>query len=233
MIDIGVVGAIVGIIVGVVFLTGMGVNLSIALTQAAGNNVAVLLILTAVASMVLGMGLPSVPCYVILAILVAPALENMGINHIAAHMFILYYGTLSFITPPVAPAAIIAASIAKASYLKTGWQACRLGVVAYIAPFVFVFNPVLLMQGNPAEIAVSFITAIIGVLMLSASLEGFLFRRSGWLQRIITLIGGVAFFIPGWQTDLIGVAVLFYLFFIERKAVAGIFSRFSQRLRTR
>jgi TRAP transporter 4TM/12TM fusion protein len=231
MVDIGVVGAIVGIIVGVVFLTGLGVNLSIVLTQIAGNNVVVLLLLTAIASIVLGMGLPSVPCYVILAILVAPALERMGINRMAAHMFILYYGTMSFITPPVAPAALIASAIARAPYLPTGWQACRLGIVAYLAPFVFVFNPVLLMTGSVVDIVTACITALIGVIMLSAALEGFLFRRTGWLTRILLLVGGIAFFIPGWKTDLVGLAVAVILLFIERKSVAGIIFRLAPRLR--
>ncbi len=213
ILNIGIITAFVGIIIGTSYLTGLGLNLSIVLTSLAGGSLAFLLVLTAATSILLGMGMPAVACYALLATLIAPALKELGIDIFASHLFLLYFGAMSFITPPVAPAAIVASGMAKASYIKTGWQACRLGIVAYLAPFIFVFNPVLLMKGAFLEIILSFFTAAIGIVLLSAGLEGFLFKRIKWLERILFLIGGLSLFIPGWKTNLIGLIIIAYICF--------------------
>jgi len=220
MLDIAVVTAFVGIIIGSLYMTGLGVNFSMVITALAGNNVSLLLLLAAAASIILGMGMPAVACYALLAVLVAPALEELGIDPIAAHMFILYFGAMSFITPPVAPAAIIAAGLAGASYMRAGWQACRLGIVAYLAPFVFVFNPPLLMHGKTLDIVHCFFTACIGVVLLAAGLEGFFLKRINLMERVFLLVGGTGFFVPGWKTDIIGLSIFIYIFFKE-----GVFLR--------
>lgn len=229
LITIGIICAFVGIIIGSMYLTGLGVNLSIVLTSVAGGNIAILLILAAITSVILGMGMPAIPCYATLAILVGPALSNLGADLIGAHLFLLYFGAMSFITPPVAPAAITAAGLARASYMKTGWQACRLGIVAYLAPFVFVFNPTLLMKGPIAEIANVFVTAALGVVLLAAALEGYLFSPFKWWDRAMLLIGGIGLFIPGWKTDIIGFAVIVYILFKERRALGRFYQGFVQR----
>jgi len=227
MLSIGIITAFVGIIIGATYLTGLGLNLSIILTSVAGGNIALLLVLAAATSIVLGMGMPSVACYALLATLIGPALKELGVDLFAAHLFLLYFGAMSFITPPVAPAAIIAAGMAKASYMRTGWQACRLGIVAYLAPFVFVLNPVLLMKGSIAEITFSFLTAALGVVFLAAGLEGYLFKRANWLERIVFIVGGVGLFIPGWETDLLGILPIACVCFRERQALRGLYRSFA------
>jgi TRAP transporter 4TM/12TM fusion protein len=229
MLNIGIVCAFVGIIIGCTYLTGLGLNLSIILTSVAGGNVPLLLVLAAATSIVLGMGMPSVACYALLATLIGPALKQLGVDLFAAHLFLLYFGAMSFITPPVAPAAIIAAGMAKASYMRTGWQACRLGIVAYLAPFIFVSNPVLLMKGSFLEVTFSFLTAAIGVVLLAAALEGYLFRRVNWLERVVFLIGGVGLFIPGWKTDMIGMLPIAYICLKERQALQRFYHRLAYR----
>ncbi len=223
MLDIGIVCAYVGIIVGSLYLTGLGVNFSIMLTSLAGGNVFILLVLAAVASFVLGTGMPSVPSYALLAILVAPALESMGVDRFAAHLFLVYYGAMSFITPPVAPSAVVAAGLANASYMATGWQACRLGIVAYLVPFVFVFKPTLLMKGGIVEIILTFVISTLGVILLAAGLEGCLFRRVNWGERILFLIGGLGLFVPNWKTNTIGALVVAFILFKERQALRRLY----------
>ena len=231
MLDIGIVCAYVGIIVGSLYLTGLGVNFSIMITSLAGGNVFILLVLAAVASFVLGTGMPSIPSYALLAILVAPALAKMGIDPMAAHLFLVYYGVMSFITPPVAPSAVVAAGLANASYMGTGWQACRLGIVAYLVPFAFVFNPVLLMKGGIIEIILTFFITTIGCLFLAAGLEGYLLRRVNWVERIIFLISGAGLFMPSWKTRVIGAVVLAFILFKDRQALLRLYRYPSMILR--
>jgi TRAP transporter 4TM/12TM fusion protein len=217
LLDVGIICALTGIIIGAVYLTGLGVNLSIILTALAGANVSLLLVMAALASIVLGMGMPSVACYALLAILVAPALTKFGIEPLAAHLFILYFGVMSFITPPVAPAAIVAAGMAGAPFLRTGWQAMRLAVVAYLVPFMFVFRPVLIMKGTAIAITLNFFSAVMGVVLLAAALEGYLTRHLSWAGRVFTFAGGVGLLIPGWRTDIIGLGILAILLLWERR----------------
>jgi TRAP-type uncharacterized transport system fused permease subunit len=186
-------------------LTGLGFKLSYELGNLAGASIIILLFITAVASTIMGMGLPVISCYILLVILVAPALGKMGITPLAAHLFVFYFGVLSFITPPVAPAAYVAASIARSNFMSVGWKAMQLGIVAYIVPFFFILHPSLLMMGSPAEIISAFTTATVGVLFLAIGIEGYLLRPLGWLARCLFVIGGIGLVIPGWQTDLLGI----------------------------
>lgn len=144
------------------------------LVYIAGGNVLVLLAMGAVTSFVLGIGMTVTAAYIFLAIILAPALVGAGLDAMASHMFIMYWGMLSFITPPVALSAFAAASVAKVSAMKAGFEAMRLGTIIYFIPFFFVFNPALLMQGSWIEIAIVLSTAVIGVLFLSAALQGYL-----------------------------------------------------------
>ncbi|HDR15125.1 MAG TPA: TRAP transporter fused permease subunit [Desulfobacteraceae bacterium] len=188
----------VGMIIGAFLLTGVAQSFSSSLLETAGGSLPLLLIMGAAASFILGIGMTMIPCYIILALLLAPALIDMGINPLAAHLFILYWGMISFITPPVAIASIVAAGLAETSGMKTGVYSLRLGFVAYILPFFFVYNPCLVGVGPPLAVAWSFSAAVAGIVLVSAGTEGFLYglgRLNGpW--RIYFAAGGIAFLVP-------------------------------------
>ncbi|MFC1907349.1 TRAP transporter permease [Chloroflexota bacterium] len=200
--------ALAGIIIGSISLSAVGVKLSSQLIEISGGNIWLLLLLTAGSSFILGMGMTSLPCYIILVILVAPALINMGVLPIAAHLFVFSWGIVSFITPPVALAAWVAAGIADANPWKTGWQAVRLGIVIYIIPFMFVMNPALLLQGEVTEILWVVVTAITGTAALAAAIAGYAVRKMTLLERILSLGGSLLLMYPSWHTDIIGFGVL-------------------------
>ncbi|MCP5346776.1 MAG: TRAP transporter fused permease subunit [Pseudomonadales bacterium] len=166
--------AAIGLIIGSLAVTGMAGTLANDLVYLAGDNVLVLLIMGALTSFVLGIGMTVTAAYIFLAIVLAPALINAGLDPLATHMFIMYWGMLSFITPPVALAAFAAASVARVSAMQAGFQAMRLGAIIYFIPFYFVFNPALLLQGQPGEILVVLVTAVLGVALVSAALQGYL-----------------------------------------------------------
>lgn len=166
--------AAIGLIIGSLAVTGMAGTLANDLVYLAGDNVLVLLIMGAATSFVLGIGMTVTAAYIFLAIVLAPALINAGLDPLASHMFIMYWGMLSFITPPVALAAFAAASVAQVSAMRAGWEAMRLGVIIYFIPFFFVFNPALVLQGGWTEITVVFVTALLGVALVSAAFQGYL-----------------------------------------------------------
>jgi TRAP transporter 4TM/12TM fusion protein len=207
--------ALAGIILGSLFVTGFGVRFSSSLLDLAGGSTAILVILTAIACFILGMGMTSIPIYITLAILVAPALMEVGVHIIAAHLFIIYWAVVSFITPPVAIAAYVASGIAGADPMKIAWQACRLGIISFLIPFFFIFRPALLMVGSKEEIAFAVITSIMGTLPLAAGLEGYGLDRLGWIERVMLAIGGVLLIYPGWITDVIGVALVAPVGFVQ------------------
>src|SRR5256886_12268147 len=155
MLDLIAITTLAGIVIGAFQLSGLTSKLPIVLTSMAGGNVFLLLILTAAVSILLGMSLPTTVVYVTLAVLIGPALIQLGIDPLAAHLFLFYFGMLSLITPPDCLATYAAAAIAKADFWKTGWAGMRLGVVAYVVPFVFVFHPALIAMGTPGEILVT------------------------------------------------------------------------------
>jgi TRAP-type uncharacterized transport system fused permease subunit len=159
------------------------------------------------------MGIPVLPAYIMLAILVAPALTSVGVLPLAAHLFIFYFAALSFITPPVCPAVYVAAAIGVSPIMATGFQAVRLGIVAYIVPFMFIYAPALLMKGSPARIALATMTSLIGVVILSFGVEGYILKRVGWLLRIPLLAGGIMMIMPGWLTDIFGIGIVVVLAF--------------------
>ncbi len=196
--------AAIGLIIGALAVTGMAGTLANDLVYLAGDNVLVLLIMGALTSFVLGIGMTVTAAYIFLAIVLAPALINAGIDPLAAHMFIMYWGMLSFITPPVALAAFAAATVAQVSAMRAGFEAMRLGAIIYFIPFFFVFNPALLLQGSFAEGALVITTALIGVLFISAALQGYLLgfgslgkRGIGLAVRAVMALAGLTLAIPG------------------------------------
>jgi TRAP transporter 4TM/12TM fusion protein len=207
---------IVGIVIGIVMGSGLGFRMSSVLVMISGENMAVLLVLTMIVSLILGMGVPTTAAYLMLALLVVPALKAMHVLPIAAHLFIFYFGIISNVTPPVALAAYAAAGIARSSPIKTGFNAFKLSLSGFILPFMFVYNPVLLMQGNAFEILQSVITALVGLYCLSAALEKFIFKWTiNSFERIVLFVSAVLLIVPGTITDLIGFVVLTVIFMIK------------------
>ena len=206
--ELGAAAAVIGIIMAAVSLTGLGMTLSSGLIEASGGRLSLLLLLTAIASIIMGMGASTLLVYIVLAMFVAPAIIKMGVEPLAAHLFIFYFGCMSLVTPPVALAAYAAAVIARADYWKTGWEASRLGIVGYIVPFIFVYQPALLLKGSSGEVVLAAATAIIGTIALAGAMSGFFFGAVFWWQRILLGAGSLTLIYPGWRTDLLGLALV-------------------------
>ena len=211
VVEILLISAASGIVIGVLNITGLSLNLTYSLVQLGGGNVVILLALSALICIVLGMGLPTLGVYVLLAALVAPALVQVGIEPIAAHLYVLYFGMMSMITPPIALAAFAAASIARAPSMATGWAAMRFGWSAYVIPVLFVFSPTLLLIGAPLDIALALVTALVGVWLISAALAGFFARPMTAMRRVLFAVAGLLALLPAGMfegaiyTDLAGV----------------------------
>lgn len=207
---------VVGIIIGIVMGSGLGFRMSSVLIQVSNGHLGILLVLTMVVSLILGMCVPTTAAYLMLALLVVPALKQMNVLPLAAHLFIFYFGIISNVTPPVALAAYAAAGVARCNPTKTGVFAFKLSLSGFILPFMFVYNPVLLMQGGALEIIQSLITALLGIYSLSAALEKFVFKWNiNQAERLVLLASALLLIIPGTITDLIGFAVLLGIFLIK------------------
>ena len=213
VVEIVMIGATAGIVMGVLNITGLGFGLTLALGKFAGGNLPILLILAALVCIVLGMGMPTLGVYILVALLVAPSLIEAGVNEIAAHMFALYFGMMSLLTPPIAIAAFAAASVAKADAMRTGFASVAFGWSAYIVPFLFVASPELLMQGNPLHILLAFVTAVAGVWLVAAGIVGYFLRPLGMPLRGLFAIAGISLLLPAtafpfaiWS-DPIGIAL--------------------------
>jgi TRAP transporter 4TM/12TM fusion protein len=185
-----------GFVIGVLNITGLGGALALALVHMGGGNLALLLIIAAAVCIVLGMGMPTVGVYILLATLVAPAIVESGVSELSAHMFIFYFGMMSMITPPIALAAFAAATISRSSPLQTGWASMKLGWVAYIIPFVFVVSPALLMDGSAGEILLIFSLCLTGVYFVSVAVVGFFSHPLGPVRRILLVIAGLGSLLP-------------------------------------
>jgi len=204
--------AAAGIVVGVASLTGIGLRMSELIIQVSGGNLLSALMLTALGSIVLGMGLPTTAAYVVLAALGAPALVQLGVPLLAAHLFIFYFGCISNVTPPVSLAAFAAAGISGAPPLKTAMTAAVLAGAGFVVPFMFVYGPPLLLVGTIPEITLAFVSAIVGVTVLAAAGMGFARRPIAWWERAILFVAALALVLPGLATDgagLVGVVVVF------------------------
>ncbi len=196
--------ACAGIIIGVIAITGIGFTFISAITDLAGNNLFLLMIMLTLTSIVLGMGVPTTPAYVIVATLGAPALIKAGVPALASHMFVFYYAILSVITPPVCMAAFAGASIAEANAMKTGLLSSKLGIVAFIIPFMFVYEPALLLSGSLAETSLACVSAIIGVIALAGGMQQWFIILANRLEQALLLVGGLSLIYPGMLTDMLG-----------------------------
>lgn len=221
VISVSVTSACAGIIVGVIMLTGLGLKFTSLITTLSGGNIVIAMVIAAFVAIILGMGLPTVPAYIVMSSLVAPALIQMGAIPIAAHLFVLYFAVLSCITPPVAIASYAAAAISGASPMKVGVASMKLGIVAYIIPFLFVLNPNLIAQGSLVPILWTFFTACVGSVALTWGIEGVIDHKISWVYRIICLTSAALCLYPESRTDLIGLAIFAFLvlrFKIQKKS---------------
>ena len=211
--------ACAGIIIGVITQTGAAINFTALVVGLAQEMLLLALVLTMLAGIVLGMGMPTTPAYIVMVSLLVPAIIKLGAIPPAAHMFAFYFAILSAITPPVALAVYAAAGLAKANLWQTGWVAVRVGAAGFIVPFMFVFEPSLLMIGHWTEILHSFVTATIGTICLAAGLFGYLLREARAWERFALLAAAVLLIKPGLITDLIGAALL--LTVVATQVLAG------------
>lgn len=193
LLDIGIICCSAGFIIGMVSLTGLGFILSSVLISMAGGNLFMLLVFSAMASIILGMGMPAVACYIILVILTVPALIQMGVDPMAAHLFIFYFGIMSFITPPVCLAVYTASAIAGSNVMRTGVESVKLGIAGYLVPFVFVFNPSLLLISSERSIFWGVAFTLLGSSLVVVGIEGFLFRKLNAVTRLCFILGGLGF----------------------------------------
>jgi TRAP transporter 4TM/12TM fusion protein len=221
----------IGILIGALGLTGVGQSIAGDLSVLAGHNLYLLLVFGAIAALILGMGMPITAVYIFTALTFAPALIDLGVPPIVAHLFFLYWGMLSFITPPVCISVYAAAALAGAPIMKTGITAMRLGVVLFIIPFVFVLNPVLAAQGSPLEVIWATFTAIIGAVLIAGAIEGHMVRI-GQIKitgRVLLFISGFLFLIPETICLVAGlvlaILVFLYYFFKSRTAKKNLSER--------
>jgi TRAP transporter 4TM/12TM fusion protein len=201
-----------GIVIGVLSISGLSFNLTYLLVQVGGDNLVLLLILAAIVSIILGMGLPTVGVYVLLAALVAPAIIGAGVEPIAAHLYVIYFGMMSMITPPIAIAAFAAAGLINADPMKTAWASVTFGWSAYIVPILFVLSPALLLMGGPMEIGIAVATTALGIWLVSAAIIGFHLRVLPAPLRVLFGVAGILCMVPagaftgGRYLEAIGVA---------------------------
>jgi len=208
-IGVAVACGMAGMIVGVVTLTGLGLKLATGLLTLSGGITIIALFFTMIACIILGMGVPTTANYVIMATITAPIVIKLGIPMMAAHMFVFYFGIVADITPPVALAAYAGSAIAKSDPMKTGITATRLAITAFIIPYVFAFNPdMLLVDGSFAQAIMISASAFIGMMGISAGMEGFIEKKLNVIQRIMCVAGGLLLIIPGSITDVVGIALL-------------------------
>jgi TRAP transporter 4TM/12TM fusion protein len=200
--EILVISAAAGFIMGLFQVSGLAFAFAAYLVQLGADSLILLLVLAALVSIVLGMGLPTIGVYVMLAVLVAPALVKVGVPALAAHLFILYFGMMSLITPPVAPAAYVAAAIAQAPSMATGFTAMRFGWAAYIVPFLFVYSPAILMRGSVVDIITVTVTSLFGIWLICAAMTGFFTRLLSLQKRILFAAAGIMLLSPHQASDL-------------------------------
>lgn len=199
----------IGLIIGSFSATGVANSFSRELVFMAGDNALLLLLLGALTSFVLGIGMTVTACYVFLAVVLVPALVKIGFNPMAAHLFVMFYGNLSYITPPVALGAISAAAIAGSSPMATGFLSMRLGVVLFIIPFLFVMHPALIFQGSGVDISLAILQALIGCILLAAGFEGWIYKigRLAKIHQIILIISALLFFYPNMALSAVGMVM--------------------------
>ena len=216
IISVAIACAMAGIIIGVITLTGLGLKIGAGLISISGGIPLLLLFLTMVSSIILGMGVPTTANYLITSTIAASAIIGLGYEPLAAHMFVFYFGIIADVTPPVALAAMAGAAIAKSDPLKTGIKATKLSIGAFIIPYMFIFNPdILMINTTIADVIPILITSLIGMFGVSAGLEGYVFRKCKAYERILFIIAGLLSIYPEFYSDIIGIAIIAILVIIQ------------------
>jgi TRAP transporter 4TM/12TM fusion protein len=215
--------AAAGVVIGVVTLSGLGIVFTQYVVHLSQNYLLLALFFTMIAGIVLGMGMPTTPAYIIMTALLVPAIVKFGVPVPAAHMFAFYFAILSAITPPVALAVYAAAGLAKSDLWITGWAAVRIAATSFIVPFMFVYAPELLMIGNWSDIVWASVSAGIGVILFAAGLHGYLVTPSSYWQSALLVVGGLLLIDPHISTDIVGAALagtVIVVQFLSRRAVS-------------
>lgn len=205
-----------GIIVGILQLTGLATRMSVQLVNLAHGNIYIAAVLTALITIILGCGMPPTPTYVILATCLVRPLTEMGASPLSAHMFIFMFACVGALTPPVAITAYTAAAIAKSNPNQTGFTSFRMGIVAYIIPFIFLLNPAILLEGAAMDVILAAATAILGVFCLTGAIEGYMFKYWSTVSRLLLGAGALMMMIPGTTTDLIGIGLVVLAFVLDK-----------------
>lgn len=225
---LSVASAAAGIVVGVVTLTGLGSKLSTMLVDASGGSLLLLLFLSMIVNIIMGMGLPTSVVYILLATLVAPAMINLGVDPLIAHMFIFFYGSISMITPPVAMAAYAAAAVADTPVWTTGWTAFKIALPIFLVPYFMVYNPSLILQGSIGLIAWTIVTTAFGCIIFAAGSMGYFLRKTNWVERTLLMIAGMGVIIPETISTIVGIIIAVIIFArqmsanrLEKAAVQG------------
>ena len=224
-ITVAVACGIAGVIAGCITVTGLGSKLISGVIALSGGNVMIGLVLTMICCIILGMGVPTTANYCIMATTCAPILQELGVNLIAAHFFVFYFGIVADITPPVALAAYAGSAIAKSNPMKTGVQATKLAIGAFIVPYVFALNPsMLFINASVGDIVLICATAVLGMFGIAAAMNGYLFKKIQWYMRIAFMVGGLMLLVPGLATDIAGLVLLAaltsYQYLSSRKGTA-------------
>lgn len=193
-----------GIVIGCITLSGLGANFSSAIIAASGGSLPIALILTMIAGIVLGLGVTPTIVYITLAVLVVPALIDLGVEPFSAHFFVFYYGVLGNITPPVAIVAFAAAGVANSPPMRTAVSATATGLTAFILPFAFIYGPELLLIGDPGSVVVAMISALIAAVILAAAIRGYLITHALLWERAVLFAASIVLFLSHWKTDLVG-----------------------------
>lgn len=226
IISVAVACAMAGIIIGVITLTGLGLKIGAGLISISSGISILLLMLTMISSIILGMGVPTTANYLITSTIAAGAIIGLGFEPLAAHMFVFYFGIIADVTPPVALAAMAGAAIAKSDPLKTGFEATKLSIGAFIIPYMFIFNPQILMINTTfVEVIPILITSLIGMFGVSAGLDGYVFRKCNFIERILFIAAGLLSIYPEFYTDIIGIGLIAALIILQiitrkKKAIA-------------
>jgi TRAP transporter 4TM/12TM fusion protein len=208
-ITVGAACGVAGIISGAITMTGLANDLINAIVGVAGDHLIIALVLTMLCCIVLGMGVPTTANYCIMAATTAPILVRMGVPAMAAHFFVFYFGIVADITPPVALAAYAGSAIAKSNPMRTAFQASKLAIAAFIVPYMFAYNPaMLLIDTTPLAVVQIIITSVLGVFGLAAALEGYCFTHMNAFIRLVLAVGGLMLIHPALMTDLVGAALL-------------------------
>ncbi|KPQ08186.1 MAG: TRAP-type uncharacterized transport system, fused permease component [Rhodobacteraceae bacterium HLUCCA12] len=213
--------AAAGVIVGVIALTGIGVRFSSLLLGFAGQSQLLALVFAMLVSIVLGMGMPTTAAYAVAAAVIAPGLVRMGIEPLTAHFFVFYYAVMSAITPPVALAAYAGAAIAQADPMKTSVESFKIGLAAFVVPFMFFYSEPMLMQGAWHEILHVFVTALFGIYLMVSAVQGWMFGPLNRVLRILTFIGALGMIAGGWTSDLLGLAVAAFVFAVQKRLLTA------------